>query len=632
MGVGSKVGSIDNILKSLGHTGEGPSRKGKEVVQTHKGNEDSAAAIHGYRPQRHIASKQISSRATTREQPDHWKRLIKQKSRTSSHASTSLASTSRTWADLFPSQTRRSPTTTLEPVELSTHEGRIFVDCDKEDLKDMDSHWAHSLVGYVIGKRPFYKPFVEFLHRIWKPKGNIEVLLRAGGFFIAKFSEEDDLLNAMEGGPWLMAGRPIVLRRWNRGMRLEIERLETIPLWIRFPALPLHMWGTRLISKLASAVGKPLYMDTATASRSRVDFARVCVEISAQSELPSSILYREESIWKEIPVDYEWKPSPCPQCRTFGHSESQCSLQGVSLKSNSGTSVTPQYVPVTKSQRYVPTDGLATKGPIIALSEIPEQSLSGQNPIVGPIKAIKGKEQNNSPKGNDTNRFSVLALVTEDQVLEELSEIIQVDEDSPSKKSILVVSKAESSSGIVSTEATPQEDSISEASLQSKVLVNMELGVISQEEPLAPSKEGVETLNQQKSIATSQLQNVDHQETVHHIPPTPLKGIAFDTYQSGGTLTNNLPSGVSQVPGAHNIPRKDKAHLDLVYLLETKLQPHNQDQVCRLICPGYNYSSASEENIFNANVNLSDDFVLLRRRLNIRHPLEYRRIYGEAVG
>ncbi|KAK1315252.1 hypothetical protein QJS10_CPA06g01203 [Acorus calamus] len=76
--------------------------------------------------------------------------------------------------------------------------------------------------------------------------------------------------------------------------------------------------------------------------------------------------------------------------------------------------------PVTKSQRAAPTDSLGTKGPIIALSEIPEQSLSGQNPTVGPIKAIKGKEQNNSPKGNDTNRFSALALVTEDQVLEEL--------------------------------------------------------------------------------------------------------------------------------------------------------------------------------------------------------------------
>ncbi|KAK1257610.1 hypothetical protein QJS04_geneDACA002455 [Acorus gramineus] len=98
-----------------------------------------------------------------------------------------------------------------------------------------------------------------------------------------------------------MAGRPIVLRRWNRGMRLEIERLETIPLWIRFPALPLHMWGNRLISKLASAIGKPLYMDTATTNRSRVEFARVCIEVSTQTELQiqyyaERILYGKKSM------------------------------------------------------------------------------------------------------------------------------------------------------------------------------------------------------------------------------------------------------------------------------------------------------------------------------------------------
>ncbi|KAK1312030.1 hypothetical protein QJS10_CPA07g00694 [Acorus calamus] len=48
---------------------------------------------------------------------------------------------------------------------------RKFMDCDEEDLKEMDSHWGLSLVGYVIGKRPYYKPFVDFLHRLWKPKG-----------------------------------------------------------------------------------------------------------------------------------------------------------------------------------------------------------------------------------------------------------------------------------------------------------------------------------------------------------------------------------------------------------------------------------------------------------------------------
>ncbi|KAK1297666.1 hypothetical protein QJS10_CPB15g01195 [Acorus calamus] len=270
--------SIDNILKSIASAGTGTSSKGKAIVEDYpSASLRSRGPInpHSVKVPPRVLTSQGTRRAPLprpgKPQP--------------------LALASKSWAQLFPSQTRRQSNTLLSSVELGTHEGQKFVVCEEEDLKEMDTHWALSLVGYVIGKKPYYKPFVDFLHRLWRPKGNMEILMRNGGFFIAKFSDEDDLMNAMEGGPWLMAGRPIVLRRWSRGMRLEIERLETIPVWIRFPALPLHMWGTRLISKLASAIGKPLYMDSATAGRSHIAFARVCVEISAQLELLDTILY-----------------------------------------------------------------------------------------------------------------------------------------------------------------------------------------------------------------------------------------------------------------------------------------------------------------------------------------------------
>ncbi|KAK1316671.1 hypothetical protein QJS10_CPA05g01845 [Acorus calamus] len=59
-----------------------------------------------------------------------------------------VARSTRTWADLFPTQPRRQPNTVLTPVELAVHEGRKFVDCDEEDLKEMDSHWGLSLKIY----------------------------------------------------------------------------------------------------------------------------------------------------------------------------------------------------------------------------------------------------------------------------------------------------------------------------------------------------------------------------------------------------------------------------------------------------------------------------------------------------
>ncbi|KAK1257988.1 hypothetical protein QJS04_geneDACA012737 [Acorus gramineus] len=273
----------------------------------------------------------------------------------------------------------------------------------------------------------------------------MEILMRNGGFFIAKFSDEDDLMNAMEGGPWLMAKRPIVLRLWNRGMRLEIERLETIPLLICFPTLPLHMWGTRLISKLASAIGKPLYMDSTTAGRPCIAFARVCVEISAHSELPDTILYREDNVWREIPVEYDWKPSPFKKCSTFGHSKAQCSVQGVP-QAQSREKTTQHYVPVIRTGNAVASQDayhlISSTQAINSLEEVPQavvtqvlledsfivkavvesaiQETSGHIEVVGQNSVLKEDSTPNS-EGGTNNRFSVLEI--EDELPQEEEQI-----------------------------------------------------------------------------------------------------------------------------------------------------------------------------------------------------------------
>lgn len=134
--------------------------------------------------------------------------------------------------------------------------------------------------GYVIGIRPVYTPFLQFLRKQWKG------VFQGNGFFICKFSMEEDLNRVLEKGIWMMKGHPIVLRRWSKEIRLENDRLETIPLWITFPNLPPRMWTRSVLSKLASLVGTPICMDSQTAHRKRIDFAKVMVEVSA-SELSS---------------------------------------------------------------------------------------------------------------------------------------------------------------------------------------------------------------------------------------------------------------------------------------------------------------------------------------------------------
>ncbi|KAI0488764.1 hypothetical protein KFK09_028603 [Dendrobium nobile] len=60
------------------------------------------------------------------------------------------------------------------------------------------------------------------------------------------------------------------------------------------------------------------------ANRSRLTFARVCVQISKNSPLPEEIPIQIE--WEDInlKVVYDWNPSPCEGCSSLIHPFSSC--------------------------------------------------------------------------------------------------------------------------------------------------------------------------------------------------------------------------------------------------------------------------------------------------------------------
>lgn len=62
-------------------------------------------------------------------------------------------------------------------------------------------------------------------------------------------------------------------------------------------------------------------MDKLTSTQSCVAYARICVELSAEESPPNVIKFTDEN--GEIctqEVLYEWMPTRCKTCRTFGHS------------------------------------------------------------------------------------------------------------------------------------------------------------------------------------------------------------------------------------------------------------------------------------------------------------------------
>ncbi|KAL0295692.1 UNVERIFIED_CONTAM: hypothetical protein Sangu_3189100 [Sesamum angustifolium] len=144
--------------------------------------------------------------------------------------------------------------------------------------------------------------------------------------FCTRFAMEE----VIEGGPWLFQGQPIVLQVWEQGMSLRRQQHTQIPVWIRLKHLPMEYWTDEGLSTVASGVGTPLYTDGITKECSRLDYARVCVMLDFNSELPkhliviSPVLRNGKEDPKRVDVEYEWVPQKCTNCRSLGHVVATC--------------------------------------------------------------------------------------------------------------------------------------------------------------------------------------------------------------------------------------------------------------------------------------------------------------------
>lgn len=205
--------------------------------------------------------------------------------------------------------------------------GNLYVSIPKSEIEVNVQKWSNTLVGYVLGDKPFYSHLKGCVGRLWKLNCSLEIHSRENGYFFFKFGNKEEFERILNEGPWLFDGRLIILKPWSENIGLERDLLSSVPVWIRLPSLHLKLWSQNIVGRIASLIGIPLYMDSATASGERLAYARCFVEISSNSKLPTSVKMEiGNGEWLETPVQYEWLPPNCVKCCNFGHLESQCPI------------------------------------------------------------------------------------------------------------------------------------------------------------------------------------------------------------------------------------------------------------------------------------------------------------------
>ncbi|KAK8659264.1 hypothetical protein V6N13_029471 [Hibiscus sabdariffa] len=180
--------------------------------------------------------------------------------------------------------------------------GKLLVQPPRDVLDVGAQQWSNALVGTFMGKSPILSVFQKTVDRLWRREGSVTIRFLAPSVYM-----------------------------WSPRFNPEVLTLDSTLVWVLLWHVPLELYSQKGLGYLASAIGKPLYSDKATTLRQNLEYAKVCVEVSAKSELPTSILVDlGDGLPVSVSVELDWSPPRCHGCSVFGHLEENCTKKNVS--------------------------------------------------------------------------------------------------------------------------------------------------------------------------------------------------------------------------------------------------------------------------------------------------------------
>ncbi|KAK8577341.1 hypothetical protein V6N13_027620 [Hibiscus sabdariffa] len=213
------------------------------------------------------------------------------------------------------------------PVEK---DGKLLVQPPRSVLDDGAKQWSNALIATFLGKSPVLNVFQRTSNRLWGREGSVKIRFLALSVYMVNFPSQRVRDWVLEAGPWHIQQKALVLRKLVPGLIPEVLSLDSAPAWIQLWHLPMELYTLNGLGYLASALGKPLYTDKATALRLSLEYAKICVEVSAMSCLPASILVDlGNGNVVSVGVELVYAPPRCSHCLIFGHSDEKCSKKVV---------------------------------------------------------------------------------------------------------------------------------------------------------------------------------------------------------------------------------------------------------------------------------------------------------------
>jgi hypothetical protein len=138
------------------------------------------------------------------------------------------------------------------------------------------------------------------------------------------FDLNEDYQKALTGGPWFWGSAGLFLTPWFSDFDPSTAVITKIPIWVRLPNLPAHLWHISVFLAIADTLGRYLAVDSSWKENGLYTYGRFCAEIDISKGLPDQINLKYGDFHWTQTLDYENTAFRCRHCHQTGHLQSSC--------------------------------------------------------------------------------------------------------------------------------------------------------------------------------------------------------------------------------------------------------------------------------------------------------------------
>lgn len=215
------------------------------------------------------------------------------------------------------------PVQTPKPFLVDKLEEAPSIEIKHPSLDEQAETYAeHAIICRFNGLWPCTADLYQWLHSNWT--NNCKVLLCSKGFFIVLFAFDEDYQKALTAGPWFWGSAGLFLTPWFPDFDPATAVITRLPIWVRLPNLPAHLWHFAVFQGIGNALGRYLDTNISRGEKGIYTFARICAEIDMSKGLPDQINLKIGDFHWTQALDYENTAFRCRNCHNTGYLQSSC--------------------------------------------------------------------------------------------------------------------------------------------------------------------------------------------------------------------------------------------------------------------------------------------------------------------